>query len=202
MLPDVDRPQVVLDDAWTYFLSQQRVPTSVLYHYTSKSALLNILKTKRMWATDLRFMNDPEELEYSLKVIESVIDSTALRQRDSELALWLMFFKRQLRDVIAKSTFYSISLCENADDREQWREYGINGDGFALGWSVDSPHPEIPLRIGVVYDPEAQEQLVRRLIEIHLASIRKEGDLREGVGLASASFAAGSLGFFVNVWRA
>lgn len=48
-----------------WFVAQNRWPNRVMYHYTSSEALEGILQSKRMWAFDLRAMNDPEELRYA-----------------------------------------------------------------------------------------------------------------------------------------
>jgi hypothetical protein len=56
----------LIDGADRIFAAGQRW-TNDIYHYTDKVALENIVKNKRVWATDLRFMDDPEELTYSLR---------------------------------------------------------------------------------------------------------------------------------------
>jgi hypothetical protein len=41
-----------------------------LYHYTSGKALLGILQSHYFWATDIRFLNDYEELNRGLDIFE------------------------------------------------------------------------------------------------------------------------------------
>ena len=38
---------------------------AVLYHYTSPSGLAGIVERTQLWATDVRFLNDSQELKYA-----------------------------------------------------------------------------------------------------------------------------------------
>jgi len=40
-----------------------------LYHYTTASGLLGILRDRRIWMTDIEFMNDAAELAYARPVV-------------------------------------------------------------------------------------------------------------------------------------
>ena len=190
----------VLKPAWDYFLSQQRIPNETVYHYTNLPAFLSIVRSKTMWATELRFMNDPDELTYSEELIGSVIDEFILvyhRRRDAQRALWLALLKKILHDQLATSSYYSISLCEHHDLRDHWDYYGELGEGVAFGWSIDSPQPEIPIRLRIVYDESRQRELVKRMVDIHLHHFRKEKALRDNPRMLDAG---GSLGLILSIF--
>ncbi len=38
----------------------------VVYHYTTAAGLLGICTSKKIWATDIRYLNDSEEFQYTL----------------------------------------------------------------------------------------------------------------------------------------
>lgn len=57
-------------DEW---LRKQAKPPKILYHYTSSAGLHGILDTRRMWATHVRFLNDPSELDYSIRLLRGVM---------------------------------------------------------------------------------------------------------------------------------
>jgi hypothetical protein len=40
---------------------------ATLYHYTSVDGLLGILRSKRIWATDIRFLNDRSEFFHAME---------------------------------------------------------------------------------------------------------------------------------------
>lgn len=47
----------------------------ILYHYTSLEGLMGIIESKSIWATNVLYLNDASELNYSLKLIEEEIDN-------------------------------------------------------------------------------------------------------------------------------
>jgi hypothetical protein len=52
------------------WLALHRDPPTLLYHYTNAAAgLFGMLKSKKMWATNSRFLNDPTEMEYAIQLV-------------------------------------------------------------------------------------------------------------------------------------
>lgn len=48
---------------------------SVLYHYTSADGLIGIVRNQRLWATDIEYLNDSEELTHVAAELTERIDS-------------------------------------------------------------------------------------------------------------------------------
>lgn len=48
-------------------------PNKMVYHYTSLQGLMGILDTGKMWASHVRYMNDPEEITYGRKLCEEML---------------------------------------------------------------------------------------------------------------------------------
>lgn len=106
-----------------------------LYHYTTAAGLKGIFETKQLWFTDYRFHNDPDEFRYGKKLavealntlaepnyfanplIESVRSILTSDKLDSALDVFLACFTRKRNDL------------------GQWRAYGDNGRGFAIGFA-------------------------------------------------------------------
>lgn len=170
-----------------------------IYHYTNEAALVNIVKHKQMWATDLRFMNDEHELTYSHSLIQSAISDAANRQHDAQRATWLAMFDDQFRKFVSNCRWYSMSFCQEIDLPNQWTEYGSDGTGFALGWSIDTLPLERPMQIEVVYELERQNHLIRKLLNFHILALRNKKDLRRGRGLDELLYVSGSLANFFNI---
>jgi hypothetical protein len=59
----------------------RRSEPATLYHYTSAAGLLGILKTRSIWATNIRFMNDTREFALALDLI-----TAALQRRSTDYA--------------------------------------------------------------------------------------------------------------------
>jgi hypothetical protein len=197
-MPEQIAPKEIIE----WFIQQYRWPNNVMYHYTSRAALENILRTRQMWATDLRAMNDPDELLYGRRMIHDVIRRAARHRRNEVKTAFLRSFEQAFWPVIAgPSTSFSISFSEHPDLPGQWRKYAENGSGFALGWSIDDLCPETPLRIWVTYSRAKQQQLVGGLIDLHLKSMAHL--YGQGNAPADAAAAAGlSLSRFVDaVWQ-
>lgn len=197
----VNNRQVVIPEAEQWFIAQHRKPSDVMYHYTaSREALQNIILTRRMWATDLRAMNDPRELRYGKEMIDQRIKSAVRRSRNSLKELFLRSMQKQFHTLITdRSSSFSISFSEHPALANQWRDYAAQGCGFVLGWSIDSVCPGAPLRMWVTYDRGRQKDLVDGLIKFHLDwildSVSRDGN-QPDEAFANAGL---SLGMLLNV---
>jgi hypothetical protein len=186
---------VVLPGATEWFVRQFPWPNSVMYHYTRTDVFEEILKTRRMWAMDLRTMNDRRELLHGKTLIDKRMVKAARRFRHTPAEQWLQAIRRLFGDLIVRrSSAFAISLSEHPDMANQWRDYAAQGTGFVLGWSIDSSYPGTPLKTWVTYDRSKQINLIDGLIEFHASALRELG--------ASAWMTAGySLFRFLNpVW--
>ena len=144
-----------------------------MFHYTSREAFKAILAIRRMWAMDLRTMNDPRELLYGKALIDKRIAKAAQRARATPIELWLRKLRKLFEGLIVKrSSTFSISLSEHPDMANQWRDYAAKGTGFVLGWSIDSSYPGTPLKTWVSYDRKAQVDLIDGVIEFHAGALR------------------------------
>jgi hypothetical protein len=190
----------ILPEAIKWYVSQHPWPNSVMYHYTSRPAFESILRTRRMWATDLRAMNDPNELRFGRALINQRIRSAARRSRNQLRYTWLRTVEKQFRKIIAdQSSSFSISFSSEPDLAHQWRDYAARGDGFVLGWSIDSFQPERPLRMWVTYDREMQKGLIDGLIDLHLTHISDAAAQGDAEPVKVLSDAGLSLAMFLDV---
>lgn len=125
-------------DAWSkkQLLVEQNAatPTVSLYHYTSEEALVGILRHEKLWCFSHLHQSDPKEFEYSLAGALDVI-----RQVGKSEDFWTRHFCGCLEDMLVTNglaspfDFYLFSLSRHRDDPGQWRQYGRNGEGFAIG---------------------------------------------------------------------
>jgi hypothetical protein len=49
------------------------VPEGLIYHYTDLRGLLGILDERKLWATDIRYLNDTSEGTYGLKRLHELV---------------------------------------------------------------------------------------------------------------------------------
>jgi hypothetical protein len=143
---------------------------NVLFHYTSADGLIGILSSKSIWMTDLRYMNDSSELQYSRSLIE-----TRLKSRSNEIQR--EFIKRIVQTFDPFSNRFSVfatCFCEDGNLLSQWRGYRGEGGGYAIG--IDFLHTirfierRCVLR-KVIYDVSDQTRLVDETIGAFLNSL-------------------------------
>ena len=150
-------------------LSSKRRPR-ILYHYTSGSALIGILKSQSLWATSIRFLNDSTEYNLALKLAQEVIQNridSAMNNFDRGLYNVL---KERLAGEKGHGEVYVSSFTENGDQLSQWRAYSPPTGGFAIGFRSKSltdmtgSNPDRFLA-RCTYDAPSQEELIRGLIQ-------------------------------------
>lgn len=106
-------------------------PPETLHHYTSAQGLLGILSTGAVWATDLRYLNDPEEFRFA----RCLIATEARRRLETvEVGLVREILSGAVDDLEAHSMkAYVVSFSENGNLLSQWRAYAQR-DGFSIGF--------------------------------------------------------------------
>lgn len=113
-----------------------------LFHYTTATGLLGILKNGNIWATDLRFLNDAQESVYARDTVIGAIEEMENPVRSSDhwahkhgQAAMDTFerYHRFVLDVLRSSEFgvYVTCFCESGDLLSQWRGYGQD-HGYAI----------------------------------------------------------------------
>lgn len=104
----------------------------VLYHYTSLSALLEIFKGRKIWATNAKFLNDTQEHSF-------LIDAMAryFSYKDCPHASrshQFIGFIKQNAEVPFIELPYIASFSRDGDSLSQWRAYASGGNGVAIGF--------------------------------------------------------------------
>ena len=168
-----------------------KVP-DLLYHYSSASTLAAVAISKSLWLTNLRHMNDARELRHGAGIVTAVLDAriAALKEANRERKL-LEPVRSAFADRWGPSDLYAFCLSEKGDDLSQWRAYAQGGRGYALAfeahllqarfrnweWSWETRRqPAEPVLFGrVLYDEEAQRNLVKRTVRRALGMLTEKG---------------------------
>lgn len=110
--------------------------TKPLYQYTGWDGLAGIIESQSLWFTDYRHLNDPSELSYGVKIAHEVL-AAAARHSDPRVFLFLQMIGDLLvpENFVNYLDFFTASFTTQRDDLSQWRAYGDNGKGFALGFA-------------------------------------------------------------------
>jgi hypothetical protein len=100
-----------------------------LYHYTSPGGLHGILRSRTIWATDVRFLNDAKEAQYAIDLVkERITAKSSAFPRDIERR-----WNRALA-LASETRVYVACFSKEGDSLSQWRAYAKAG--YALGFAT------------------------------------------------------------------
>lgn len=147
------------------------------YHYTDAAGLLGIIENSRLWATDLRFLNDPSEGGFLPERLLGLMSSKLGGVSDIEKSIITGLEKALLNPRWNYSTF-AVSFSTNGDLLSQWRGYGSFGKGYAVGLNLEGmlPHPQIASYYDVVYGDKGLADLALDLLDLFVSATGEWGD--------------------------
>jgi hypothetical protein len=164
-------------------------PPEILYHYTTLAGACGIGKSRSLWATSIRHLNDSTEFAHAYGVVHDVLEQrVGSLNSGTEIRRALELFMRSLeaaRSGVSPLFFlgvppfaYVVSLSEVGDQLSQWRTYS-QGGGYALGFrtcrlKAISEGQRFRL-VRCVYSKQAQLNQAQAIVERIIESL--SGDL-------------------------
>lgn len=138
-----------------------------LYHYTTMSAFLSIMKSSSIWATDCRYLNDTKELSYGVSFVASRLEESIKRYDDADVVSLLEIVRNSFSPLSYELKVYCASFSAEDDDINQWRGYGSGTGGICLQMDVRPPtcHDNGTRLLQVIYETNEQSQLVDGAID-------------------------------------
>jgi len=187
--------EFVLEESFSYQMSKP------LYHYTNLEALINILKTKTLWAINSEYTNDLLELKDIKRMMEDFS-----KDEDRVIKELVNIYNDHLLENMQKAQgqTYIISFTTNNDSVAMWRNYGKSGVVLEFDTSLimkkineeetklfDKDNKQKTIfctkRCGtVIYDDNEIKRMVKKAYEIYKASRelndkKKEKDLQGNI---------------------
>ncbi|HRK34917.1 MAG TPA: DUF2971 domain-containing protein, partial [Candidatus Hydrogenedentes bacterium] len=157
---------------------------TLYHHYTSALGGLKILESGDLWATNIDFLNDPDETQYGerfcLRFLQNVIEE--YRPVDNEFVTLLDGIQKVIwqfaEDIFPHELQFLTSFSLEGDLLSQWRAYADNGKGLSLGFSnteilyrlvenfAEGDETKVPRPIPhlVLYEKSEQEALLRNVV--------------------------------------
>ena len=120
----------------------------ILYHYTGGDAVLGMLLKNRVWLTSVHSLNDPTEGHYGYTAFIEQWNAASGEKRESIDANLYNSYVNE----------FVFCLSSESDSLDQWRAYGMNGEGFCIGLKPKS-HSDAILR-KMTYGPDFAERTV------------------------------------------
>lgn len=171
-----------------------------IYHYCKPKVFNSIIKSKKIWLSDMRKSNDYEEIGGMMERIFRKLPEMLRRERDlfpegsrERYYGYALGFARDYweREISPDALWMAMCFSRAEDDLSQWRGYTERATGFAVGVRLDDATREVDrinhrlIRLKeIVYDTceheKYAEEAIRRLID---AIRRSEGKNENNIEL-------------------
>ncbi len=188
-----------------------------LFHYTTATGLEGIIRSKQIWATNTDYLNDPSEIAYGRTLAINVLrEECRILNEELPNSIFPPYDKEEPKSLKDKKViikiitdlheslsndkilnYYVVSFCQSGDLLSQWRGYGNNGGGYAIGFKIKksegSTHTNASLR-KVLYNKKKQHTLtqglikgLRNILSAYFSTVEHEEnpDLKDMVTLAN-----------------
>lgn len=155
-----------------------------LFHYTDSAGLLGILGNHEIWATHYDCLNDSSELNLAKSLVQTELTELIDKMGDMERAV--VKYVRELHEkhhLTSMNQLFISSFSQEPDDLSQWRAYGSDGYGYAVGLTIKPDSTgnianELPcLLTSCLYDASEFRARVRRIVEQIVDMIRKYAEM-------------------------
>jgi len=151
----------------------------VIWHYTTGTALLNIIETGTLYATQVSCLNDSTEVSYAGDLLHSAgvrlgAGNLSPEQRQAVELLLRATVDGRLASAAspinstASSWWFVTCFSSERDDLSQWRAYGTGENGYAIGFRAGALFRQDNYVARVNYDAEQQEAVAARIAEASL----------------------------------
>jgi hypothetical protein len=97
-----------------------------VWHYTSVSAFLEIIKSNELWLSHNSFLNDKKEHAYALNLLRTIAQT---EKKYHNIVRQLLQFSSNA----SQAHVFVLSFCESGDLLSQWIGYG---QGVSVGFNV------------------------------------------------------------------
>ncbi|HEX8480775.1 MAG TPA: DUF2971 domain-containing protein [Allosphingosinicella sp.] len=149
---------------------------TIIYHYTSFEGALAILASDSLWMSDFSKMSDQSEYRYARDCYLHAYQNREFYM-DMEARLAATFALLGLEE---NTVMFIACLSPSDDDSHQWRCYGANGTGCALGIDANLIHDCAGVAMRrVVYDRPTIERFVSAGLHMLQGQFEESPDNRQ-----------------------
>jgi hypothetical protein len=105
----------------------------VLYHYTTTNSFASIIKTGKLWFSDLESTNDPRELHFGYDLIAKTISEYSRKhctfEQQQIVSTWLL----SVGEASGRAHKFCLCFSLSKDSLPMWKEYG-DLSGLCIGF--------------------------------------------------------------------
>lgn len=128
---NMDKEQDLDGIASSFLAEQSNASPEMLWHYTNTKGMLGILRSGKIWATHMQFLNDASEMQYAGDQLRRAIFNN--KQKVSSDLQFLQDLLNTIRNYLSLHICV-VSFSETKNELSQWRAYGGESGSFALGF--------------------------------------------------------------------
>jgi hypothetical protein len=144
------------------------IPQGTLYHYTTFSGLLGIVKCRALWASDIRYMNDSAEMRHTADLIAAEVRDRIDSGHPNPVLL-SQFVDWVTHRITSGHMLFGASFRSHGNLLSQWRGYSVPGKGVSLGFCpeyIRGCAAKQQCMIGkCIYEPARQRLLIRKVVD-------------------------------------
>ena len=159
------------------YISKLLKKSDIVYHYTDFNGLIGIVQNNSLFSSNATHLNDYSELEYgNILISETILEIIERKELKSYVNFGeeeINLLQKTLR-LLGDWSNSKICVCcfsYNRDLLSQWRGYANNGNGVAIGFSIDELRDSITPRVQnamVEYSRKNQKKDLEEIIAIAL----------------------------------
>jgi hypothetical protein len=175
----------------------------IIWHYTSGDALLGIVETGTLYATQVSCLNDSTEIRYGAKLLRDAfmnIHTDAIEEK----VLLERIIKATVEEPAAPanlpSAWFVTCFSKEKDDLSQWRAYSGGENGYAIAFLAGGFFGRGSIVARVSYDEEQHKQVAENVANATI-SFFKEGLCARPTGEINTAVIDAWATEFLGVWE-
>jgi|SRR5580704_488653 hypothetical protein len=155
-------------------------PGELLWHYTNGNALLKILESKSLLATQVACLNDSDEIMYASHLLADAIKEVAASATEPEAKFLNGYFATDL-DYSTPLAHFVTCFSRKKDDISQWQAYCSGTEnGYAIGCDPVGLKGMGDGLVAVNYEREVHDAAAKKVAEATLRFYQEGLELRPG----------------------
>jgi Protein of unknown function (DUF2971) len=170
----------------------------IIWHYTSGNALLGIVESGTLYATQVSCLNDSTEIRYAAKLVRDAFINLGADTEEEK-----RFLERIIKVIVEEpaaptnlpSAWFVTCFSKEKDDLSQWRAYTGGENGYAIAFLAGGFVGRGSLVARVNYDKEQHKQVAENVANSTMLFFKEGLKARSTGEVSTAAIDAWAAGF-------
>jgi hypothetical protein len=117
-------------------------------HYTLQAGMMGIISSEKIWATNIKFLNDEQECKHALDLIKEIVPTSKITSDHKYHAVHSQYISALENDLDLVDDYltqhvFTFSFSQETDLLSQWRGYCPDNNGFCLVFNIEEVFKQI-----------------------------------------------------------